>query len=70
MPDTVTRGILDQLKELIINPLHDLCCLSSFLVLIVIDTMDECDVQDAKDILSLLAWELPQLVSFNAFITT
>jgi hypothetical protein len=69
-PDAATRGIPDQLKELIINPLHDLCRLSSRSVLIVIDAMDECDIQDAKDILSLLAREVPRLVSFKVFITT
>ncbi|KIM92164.1 hypothetical protein PILCRDRAFT_113762 [Piloderma croceum F 1598] len=70
MPDAATRGLPDQLKTLIIDPLRDLCRLGSRSVLIVIDAMDECDVQDAKDILSLLARELPRLVSFKAFITT
>lgn len=70
MPDAATRRIPDQLKELIVNPLRDLCHSSSRSVLIVIDALDECDVQDAREILSLLAWEVPRLVSFKVFITT
>jgi len=70
MPDAATRRIPDQLKDLIIDPLRDLCHSNSRLVLIVIDALDECDVQDAKEILRLLRQEMPRLVSFKVFITT
>ena len=70
-PDAPTRGIRDQLHELIIKPLRDFCRLRGCSVLIVIDTMDECDVQDAKEILNLLTREwVAQLASFKLFITT
>jgi hypothetical protein len=36
----------------------------------VIDALDECEVQDAKQILNLLAQEIPRLASLKAFITT
>lgn len=69
-PDAPTRGIRDQLNELIINPLHHLCRLRGRSVLIVIDAMDECDIQDAKEIVSLLKQKVPELVTFKVFITT
>ena len=70
MPDAPTRGIRDQLKELIINPLRNLCRLRGRSVLIVIDAMDECDIQDAKEILNVLKQKVPELVTFKVFITT
>ena len=69
-PDAPTRGIRDQLHELIINPLRDLCRLRGRSVLIVVDAMDECDLQDAKEILSLLTREHVPQFSFKVFITT
>ena len=69
-PDAPTRGIRDQLNELIINPLRDLCRLRGRSVLIVIDAMDECDIQDAKEILNVLKQKVPELVTFKVFITT
>jgi gluconate kinase len=70
VPDAATRRIPDQLKELIINPLHEHCRSNSRLVLIVIDALDECDVQDGKEILNLLRQAMPQLAYFKVFITT
>ena len=69
-PDTPTRAIRDQLNELIVNPLRDLCRLRGHSVLIVIDAMDECDVQDAKEILSVFKHKVPEFITLKVFITT
>jgi len=65
IPDAASRRLRDQLKDLIINPLRDVCISNGRPVLIAIDALDECEVEDAREIIDLLARNIRQFSLFQ-----
>jgi hypothetical protein len=69
-PDTATKRLPDQLKQLVIDPLRGVHSSGMRPILIVVDALDECEAQNAKEILTPLATKINQLPLFKVFITT
>ena len=66
-PDVARRNIWRQHDVLIAKPLQSLMQ-SGSPILIVVDALDECDEDDAKNILSLFANSLPDMPRLKVFI--
>lgn len=69
-PDAASKRLPDQLKELIIDPLIGGRDPDSCPILFIVDALDECEPYDGKEILTLLAQEIPRLGAFKVLITT
>lgn len=67
-PDASEKILGQQSKLLLVDPLQQLS--RSHPTLLVIDAMDECDQEEAKIILTLLASEVKKLPNFKIFVTT
>lgn len=68
--DAATKQLPGQFKELIINPLQNVCTSSTCPILILIDALDDCKAQNAKEILPLLVTKISKLSFFKVFIST
>ena len=69
-PDASSKQLQDQLRNLIIQPLQSCENTSKSIILIVIDTLDECDEQDAERLLLLLLQEIRKVPNLKVFFTT
>ena len=69
-PDASGKQLQDQFRDLIIQPLQRCEQASKFTILIVIDALDECDVQDAERLLSLFLQEIRKVPNLKIFFTT
>ena len=66
-PSASGKQLQNQLWDLIIKPLQN--CENKPTILIVIDTFDECDKQDADQLLSLLLQEIHKVPNLKIFFT-
>ena len=68
-PDASGKQLQDQFRDLIIQPLQRCEQASKSTILIVIDALDECDVQDAERLLSLFLLEIRKVPNLKIFFT-
>ena len=69
-PNTSSKQLQDQLRDLIIQPLQSCEQASNSTILIVVDALDECDEQDAMRLLSLFLEEIHKVPNLKIFFTT
>ena len=69
-PDTSGKQLQDQFWDLIIQPLRHCKQASKSTILIVIDALNECNVQDVEQLLSLFLQEICKVPNLKTFFTT
>src|ERR1700759_5771986 len=68
--DVTTKDVQEQLDVLILKPLRGIDLHPAFIVVIVVDALDECLDRDAKEVLVALARLVKELPSFRVVLTT
>jgi hypothetical protein len=66
----MSKGLLEQVDALIVEPLRNLVNQRSRPLVLVVDALDECDEEDALDVLNTLQHVVHELPSFKVVITS